>query len=162
MKSITPRGLRRSRCCDCWKLRAAEVERNRDAVEIALTAGDIERINRQGKIAAVLDLEGGFDLDGDLAVLRSLYKLGLRGAQLPAHNWANEFADSCCAPKKWNGLNERGRAVIREMNRLGMVINISHASDETIAQAIEVSSGPAGGDASRAALVQQHPAHDAR
>ena len=120
----------------------AQVEGNRDAVEIALTAADIERINRQGKIAAILDLEGGFDLDGDLAVLRSLYKLGLRGAQLPSHNWANEFADSCCAPKKWNGLNERGRAVIREMNRLGMVINISHASDETIAQAIEVSSDP--------------------
>jgi membrane dipeptidase len=120
----------------------AQVEGNRDAVEVALTAADIERINRQGKIAAILDLEGGFDLDGDLAVLRSLYKLGLRGAQLPSHNWANEFADSCCAPKKWNGLNERGRAVIREMNRLGMVINISHASDETIAQAIEVSSDP--------------------
>ena len=120
----------------------AEVEGNRDAVEIALTGGDIERINRQGKIAAILDLEGGFDVEGDLAVLRSLYTLGLRGAQLPSHNWANEFADSCCAPKKWNGLNERGRAVIREMNRLGMVINISHASDETIAQAIEVSSDP--------------------
>ena len=120
----------------------AQVEGNRDAVEVALTAADIERINRQGKIAAILDLEGGFDLDGDLAVLRSLYTLGLRGAQLPSHNWANEFADSCCAPKKWNGLNERGRAVIREMNRLGMVINISHASDETIAQAIEVSSDP--------------------
>ena len=120
----------------------AQVEENRDAVEVALTAADIERINRQGRIAAILDLEGGFDLDGDLAVLRSLYKLGLRGAQLPAHNWANEFADSCCAPKKWNGLNERGRAVIREMNRLGMVINISHASDETIAQAIEVSGDP--------------------
>lgn len=119
-----------------------QIERNRDAIEIALTAADIERINRQGRIAAVLDLEGGFDLDGDLAVLRSFYKLGLRSAQLPAHNWANEFADSCCAPKKWNGLNERGRAVIREMNLLGMVINISHASDETIAQAIEVSRDP--------------------
>jgi membrane dipeptidase len=120
----------------------AQVERNRDVIEVALTAADIERINRQGKIAAILDLEGGFDLDGDLAVLRCLYKLGLRGAQLPAHNWANEFADSCCAPPKWRGLNERGRAVIREMNRLGMVINISHASDETIAQAIDASSYP--------------------
>ncbi len=119
-----------------------QIERNRDAIEVALAASDIERINRQGKTAAVLDLEGGFDLDGDLAVLRSLYKLGLRAAQLPAHNWANEFADSCCAPKKWGGLNERGRAVIREMNRLGIVINISHASDEAIAQALEVSNDP--------------------
>src|SRR4029077_19183326 len=100
------------------------------------------RISESGKIAAVLDLEGGFDLDGDLAVLRTLYRLGLRSAQLPAHNWANNFADSCCAPPKWHGLNHRRRAVIREMNRLGMVINISHASDETVAQAIDVSTDP--------------------
>jgi membrane dipeptidase len=68
--------------------------------------------------------------------------LGLRAAQLPAHNWANNFADSCCATAKWHGLNERGRAVVREMNRLGMLINVSHASDETLAQAIEISSDP--------------------
>ena len=123
-------------------LALAQLAKNRDTIELALTASDIERINRQGKIAAVLDLEGGFDLDGDLGVLRDLYRLGLRSAQLPAHNWANNFADSCCAPPKWRGLNERGRAVIREMNRLGMVINVSHGSDETIDQAIAVSSDP--------------------
>ena len=75
-------------------------------------------------------------------MLRDLYRLGLRSFQLPAHNWANNFADSCCAPPKWHGLNERGRAVVREANRLGMVINVSHGSDETIAQAIEVSTDP--------------------
>jgi membrane dipeptidase len=89
-----------------------------------------------------MDLEGGFDLDGDAGILRDLYRLGLRSFQLSAHNWANNFADSCCAPAKWHGLNDRGRAVIREANRLGMVINVSHSSDETIAQAIEVSSDP--------------------
>ena len=123
-------------------LALAQLAKNRDTIELALTASDIERINKQGRIAAVLDLEGGFDLDGDLGVLRILYRLGLRSAQLPAHNWANNFADSCCAPPKWRGLNERGRAVIREMNRLGMVINVSHGSDETIDQAIAVSSDP--------------------
>ncbi|MEK7404622.1 MAG: membrane dipeptidase [Acidobacteriota bacterium] len=119
-----------------------QIESNQAAIEIALTASDIERINRRGKLAAVLDLEGGFDLDGDLGVLRILHRMGLRCAQLPAHNWANNFADSCCAPAKWNGLNERGRAVIREMNRLGMLINVSHASDQTIEQALEVSADP--------------------
>jgi membrane dipeptidase len=119
-----------------------QLARNQDKIELALTASDIERINKKGKIAAVMDLEGGFDLDGDLGVLRDLYRLGLRSAQLPAHNWANNFADSCCAPPKWHGLNDRGRAVIREMNRLGMVINISHGSDETISQAIDASSDP--------------------
>jgi membrane dipeptidase len=119
-----------------------QLGKNRDKIELALTASDVERISRTGKIAALMDLEGGFDLDGDPAVLRALYRLGLRSFQLPAHNWANNFADSCCAPPKWKGLNERGVAVIREANRLGMVINVSHGSDETIAQAIEVSSDP--------------------
>ncbi len=123
-------------------LALAQLEKNRDKIELALNATDIERIHRTGRIAAVLDLEGCFDLDGDLGVLRTLYRLGLRSAQLPAHNWANNFADSCCSPPKYHGLNERGRAVVQEMNRLGMIINVSHASDETIAQTIELSSDP--------------------
>lgn len=123
-------------------LALTQLEKNRDKIELALNAGDIERIHKQGKIAAVLDLEGGFDLDGDLGILRDLYRLGLRSAQLSAHNWANNFADSCCSPPKFHGLNERGREVVREMNRLGMVINVSHASDEAISQAIDISTDP--------------------
>ncbi|HYM12684.1 MAG TPA: dipeptidase [Bryobacterales bacterium] len=119
-----------------------QVAKNQDQIEWAYNASDVERIAKSGKIAAVMDLEGGFDIDGDLGVLRDLYRLGLRSAQLPAHNWTNNFADSCCAPPKWHGLNEHGRAVVREMNRLGMVINVSHGSDETISQAIDVSSDP--------------------
>ena len=123
-------------------LALTQLAQNQNLIELALNAPDIERINRAGKIAAVLDLEGSFDLDGDLGILRNLYRLGLRSAQLPAHNWANNYADSCCAKPKWHGLNEHGRAVVREMNRLGMVINVSHGSDETISQAIDVSSDP--------------------
>ena len=120
-----------------------QIERNRDKIAIAYTASDIERLHKQGKMAAFLDLEGGFDLDGDLRVLRALYRMGLRGAQLPAHNWANHFADSCCAAgPKLGGLTEQGRAVVREMNRLGMVINIAHGSEQTIEQAIELSTDP--------------------
>jgi membrane dipeptidase len=119
-----------------------QLDRNREKIELARNASDIDRINRAGKIAAVLDLEGGFDLDGDLGVLRNLYRVGLRSAQLSAHNWANNFADSCCSPPKFKGLNERGRAVVREMNKLGMVINVSHASDDTIAQTLDISTAP--------------------
>ena len=119
-----------------------QVARNQATIEFAFNAEDIGRINKAGKIAAVLDLEGGFNLDGDLDVLRKFYELGLRAAQLPAHNWANEFADSCCAKPKWHGLNDRGRAVVKEMNRLGMLINVSHASDETMEQTIDLSSDP--------------------
>ena len=123
-------------------LALTQLDRNRDKIELAKNASDITRINKDGKIAAVLDLEGGFDLDGDLGVLRDLYRLGLRSAQLSAHNWANNFADSCCSPAKYHGLNDRGRAVVREMNRLGMVINVSHSSDETIAQTVDLSTSP--------------------
>jgi membrane dipeptidase len=119
-----------------------QIAKNKDRIQLAFNASDVERISKSGKIAAFMDLEGGFDLDGDLGVLRDFYRLGLRSFQLSAHNWTNNFADSCCAPPKWHGLNDRGRAVVREANRLGMVINVSHSSDETLSQAIDISADP--------------------
>lgn len=119
-----------------------QIARNSQAIEIARTPSDISRIRGSGKIAAVLDLEGSFDLDGDPAVIRRMYAMGLRSAQLSAHNWTSNYVDSCCSQAKWHGLNDRGRAVIGEMNRLGMAINISHASDDAISQAIDISTAP--------------------
>ena len=119
-----------------------QIARNSQAIEIARTPSDISRIRGSGKIAAVLDLEGSFDLDGDPAVIRRMYAMGLRSAQLSAHNWTSNYVDSCCSQAKWHGLNDRGRAVIGEMNRLGMTINISHASDDAISQAIDISTAP--------------------
>lgn len=119
-----------------------QIEANRNSIALALNASDIERIVKTGKIAAVLDMEGSIDRDGDLGVLRDFYRLGLRSYQLSAHNAPNNYADSCCSPPQWHGLNERGRALIAEMNRLGMVINVSHASDEAISQAIDASTDP--------------------
>jgi len=120
-----------------------QIQANSNTIEIAHNASEIERIHATGKIAAVLDIEGSFDLDGDLGVMRDFYRLGLRSMQLSAHNWQNNYADSCCAGTfKNNGLNDRGRAWIREANRLGMVINVSHASDDAISQAIDISTDP--------------------
>ncbi len=119
-----------------------QIARNSRTIEIARTASDIERIHASGKIAAVLDIEGSFDLDGDPAVIREMYRLGMRSVQLSAHNWTSNYADSCCSPEKWHGLNDRGRDVIREMNRLGMAINLSHASDDAISTAIDISTDP--------------------
>jgi membrane dipeptidase len=119
-----------------------QIERNKKILELALTASDIQRINSSGRIAAFLDLEGGFDLDGDLNLLRALYRLGLRSLQLTAHNQTNAFIDSCCDGSRWNGLNKHGRAVVAEMNRLGMVINVAHASDQAILQTVEASRDP--------------------
>jgi membrane dipeptidase len=119
-----------------------QIAKNSAVIELAKNAADIDRIHKTGKIAAVLDLEGSFDLDGDLRVLRDMHRLGLRSVQLSAHNWTSNYADSCCSPPKWHGLNEQGRAFVREMNRLGMVINVSHASDDAISQAVDISSDP--------------------
>ena len=119
-----------------------QIRRNDDKIAIARKSSDIDRIRKQGKIAAVLDLEGGFNLDGDVTVLNRLYRMGLRSAQLPAHNWTNNFADSCCAKAKWNGINARGAQVVAEMNKLGMIINVSHASDATIEQVLKISTDP--------------------
>jgi membrane dipeptidase len=124
------------------ELALQQIEKNKTAVELARTASDIERINRSGKMAAFLDLEGGFDLDGDLNLLRALYRLGLRSLQLTAHNQTNAFIDSCCDASRWNGLNEHGRSVVAEMNRLGMVINVAHASDQAILQTVAASRDP--------------------
>ncbi|MES1257924.1 MAG: dipeptidase [Acidobacteriota bacterium] len=123
-------------------LALSQIEKNRARIELALKASDIDRINQAGKIAAVLDLEGSFDLDGDLALLRQFYRLGLRSYQLSAHNADNNYADSCCGQHKWKGLTAHGREFIHEMNRLGMVINVSHASDEAMSQAIDISTDP--------------------
>ncbi len=119
-----------------------QIEKNRDVIELARNASEIESIGKRGKIAAFLDLEGAYDMDGDLHLLRALHRLGLRSLQLTAHNETNAFIDSCCSPGRWNGINEHGRAVIREMNRLGMLINVAHASDEAILQTVEASRHP--------------------
>jgi membrane dipeptidase len=119
-----------------------QLEENRNLVELALNADDVTRIRAMGKMAAVLDIEGSYDLDGDLGILRDLYRMGLRAAQISAHNWNQNYADSCCSTAKWNGLTAHGHEVIREMNRLGMMINVSHSSDDTISQVIDLSETP--------------------
>lgn len=119
-----------------------QIEKNSDMIELALNASDIERINQKGKMAAFLDLEGGYDLDGDLNLLRALHRLGLRSMQLTAHNTTNAFIDTCNDVSRWDGINDLGKKVIAEMNRLGMVINVAHASNEAILQTAEASVHP--------------------
>lgn len=123
-------------------LALSQIAKNKDRIELALNGDDLKRIVAAGKMAAVLDLEGSFDLDGDLGLLRQFYRLGLRSYQLSAHNTDNAYADACCAQHKSRGLTEHGRAFVREMNHLGMVINVSHASDEAISQTLDVSTDP--------------------
>jgi membrane dipeptidase len=118
------------------------LDANRNKMELALSAVDVRRIVGNRKMAVILALEGGFDMDGDLDVLRLFYRLGVRMVQFTNHNTTNAFADAGIGDQKWRGINDHGRAVIREMNRLGIMIDISHASDAAQLQIIEASATP--------------------
>jgi membrane dipeptidase len=119
-----------------------QIKTNENAIGLALNASDIDRITKSGRIAAFLDLEGGYDLYGDLQLLRALHRLGLRSMQLTAHNTTNAFIDACNDVYTWGGINGHGRAVIKEMNDLGLVINVAHASNDAIIQSVAASRHP--------------------
>jgi membrane dipeptidase len=112
-----------------------------ETFEFARTAADIERIHRRGRIASLIGVEGGHVMENSLGVLRELYALGARYMTLTWNNglpWVDAALDSVRA----NGLSPFGREVIREMNRLGMLVDLAHASDSTMVQVMRVSEAP--------------------
>ena len=112
-----------------------------DDLELALTAADIERAHAAGKIAILASIEGGRLINDDLRILRSYYRLGVRYMTL-AHFATNNWADSSTDDAVHSGLSPFGVEVVAEMNRLGMMVDISHVSDETILDALAVSRAP--------------------
>jgi len=117
------------------------VARYPDTFELALTADDIERIHRQGKIASLIGLEGGHSINNSLAVLRMTYALGARYMTL-THTKNTDWADAAGDKPKYHGLTPFGKEVVREMNRLGMLVDLSHVTDETMRAALKVSQAP--------------------
>jgi membrane dipeptidase len=116
-------------------------DKHPEQIELAVSAADIERITKTGKIAAILSLEGGHQIDDDLAVLRMYQRMGIRAMTL-THFRNNNWADSSTDKPQHNGLTDFGKQVVREMNRIGMIVDISHVSDKTFYDAISVSSKP--------------------
>jgi membrane dipeptidase len=116
-------------------------ERYPDALEMAYTAGDVERIVRSGKIASLIGIEGGVAIENSLAQLRAFYALGARYMTL-THNSALDWADAAVDTPKHHGLSPLGERIVKEMNRLGMLVDISHVSAETMAHALRVSRAP--------------------
>ena len=112
-----------------------------DLVELATTASEVERIVRAHKIAAILTLESGHEIDDDLAVLRMFHRLGIRSITL-THFRNNNWADSSTDKPQHNGLTEFGKDVVREMNRIGMMVDISHVSDKTFYDTLAVTTKP--------------------
>jgi membrane dipeptidase len=122
------------------------VARHPETFELALTAADIERIHKAGKIAALIGIEGGHAIEDDLRLLRQFCSLGVRYMTL-THSNTNDWADSSgdvddAKVVHHNGLTDFGRQVIAEMNRLGMMVDISHVSDKTFWDAIAASRAP--------------------
>ena len=110
-------------------------------LQVAYTAADIRRLHAEGKIAALISIEGGHQIQDDLRILRDYYRLGVRYMTL-THFRTNNWADSGTDRAVHNGLSRFGREVVAEMNRLGMMVDVSHVSDKTFADAIEVSRSP--------------------
>jgi membrane dipeptidase len=108
---------------------------------LALSAADVERIQKQGKIASLIGMEGGHAIDSSLGILRDMYRLGARYMTL-THGLNTPWADSATDTPAHNGLTPFGEQVVREMNRLGMIVDLSHVAPSTMAAALRVSQAP--------------------
>jgi membrane dipeptidase len=122
---------------------------------MAGTADDILRIHKQGRVASLIGIEGGHQIGGSLAALRQFYDLGARYMTF-THFKNNEFADSATDDPKYHGITDFGRTIIHEMNRLGMLVDLSHVSDDTMRQAIEASKAPVIFSHSSARAIDDH------
>ena len=117
------------------------VEKYPNDLVMAYSTDDIRKAKKQKKIAALMGIEGGHAIEDSLSALRDFYRLGIRYMTL-THNNTNNWADSCCDTAKHNGLSDFGKEVVREMNRLGMLVDVSHVSDKTMSDVLEVSKSP--------------------
>ena len=130
--------------------------RSRPELELARTADDIERIHRSGRIASLIGVEGGHMIEGSLAVLRIFHELGAR--YLTLTHWDTvEWADSATDRNEHEGLTEFGESVVREANRIGMFVDLSHVSAETMRDALRVSRAPVIFSHSNARAIDPHP-----
>ena len=117
------------------------VERYSDDLMLALTADDVETAMAQGKIASLLGMEGGHSIGSSLAVLRQMYDLGARYMTL-THSANTPWADSATDEPEHDGLTDFGRDLIREMNRMGMQVDLSHVSEKTMHDVLDVAQAP--------------------
>jgi membrane dipeptidase len=118
-----------------------QVTKHPDVLGLATTADDVERLHREGKIAILMGVEGGHEIQGDLRMLDIYYRLGIRYMTL-THTKDDELGDSSGDKPQWNGLSPLGQQAVSRMNQLGMMVDISHVSDGTFYDAIAVSKAP--------------------
>ena len=124
--------------------------------EFARTADDIERIYKSGKIASLIGIEGGHAIENSLANLHKLYELGARYMTL-THSDSLDWADSATDDAEHSGLTPFGVQVIQEMNKLGMLIDLSHVSEETMNDALDATQAPIIFSHSSCRAIAKHP-----
>jgi len=132
------------------------IRRYSDVLELALTAADVERIAAKGKVASLIGAEGGHSIGCSLGTLRALYALGVRYMTL-THNRNLPWADSATDDPAVGGLTAFGREVVREMQRLGMLVDLSHVSPDTMRDALDTAEGPVIFSHSSALAICDHP-----
>jgi membrane dipeptidase len=138
-----------------------QAARHPDRMMMAFSVDDIERAHREHKLAALLGIEGGHSIENDIHLLRDYYRLGVRYMTLSWSN-TNEFADSSgdinnSKVEHHNGLTDGGKQIVLEMNRLGMLVDISHVADKTFYDAIAVTKAPVIASHSSARALTNHP-----
>lgn len=132
------------------------IERHPQDFVFAASVADIRRAKREGKIAALMGIENGAAIQNSLGALRDFYRLGVRYMTL-THFKNNDWADSSTDTPAHNGLTDFGKDVVREMNRLGMLVDISHVSDKTMSDALDISRAPVIASHSSARALGGHP-----
>jgi len=132
------------------------IARYPERLALALTADDIERNFKRGRIASLLGMEGGHVLENSLGALRAYYDLGARYLTL-THNVTLDWADAALDTARHDGLTAFGKEVVREMNRLGMLVDLSHVSPAVMSDALDVSEAPVIFSHSSARALTNHP-----
>jgi membrane dipeptidase len=127
-----------------------------ETFSLALTADDVVRIHKSGKIASLIGVEGGHSINNSLGALRQLYRSGARYMTL-THSDNDDWADSATADPQHDGLTEFGKIVVGEMNRLGMLVDLSHVSPATMNDALDVTAAPVIFSHSSARAITNHP-----
>ena len=132
------------------------VERHPHDLMLATSAADIRKAKKQGKIAALMGIEGGHAIENSLATLRQFHRLGVRYMTLTWNN-SNDWADGARGEPRNNGLTDFGKEVVHEMNRLGMLVDISHVSDKTMSDVLDTVKAPVIASHSSARALTNHP-----
>ena len=155
-RTYAEKGGAARRALDLIDVAYRAVERHPNDLVMAYNSEDIRRAEKQNKIAILMGIEGGHAIEDSLFALRNFYRLGVRYMTL-THNNTNNWADACCDAAKHNGLSEFGKEVVREMNRIGMLVDVSHVSDKTMADVFDTTTAPVIASHSSARALADRP-----